>query len=271
MKLLIIGKNSFIGSNIYNFFKKIKGVRIINFNDFLSKNINYLNKFDYLINCSISQKYIIHKYESKNDFDFIIAKKIAKSNIHYIFLSTRKVYESKFNITENSITKPSCNYSQNKLKTEKKLLKIFKKRLTILRISNLIGLPIKKANNKSHFTFMDYFFENTKNKIIFNNGNTYKDFISIDKFSEIIAQIIKNKLSGIYNVSLGKKIYINTLINWLNYYNKEASSYQKIEKKYDKDCFTLNNNKLMKDIKLKNTIIDLQNYCKKISKKYFKK
>ena len=76
---------------------------------------------------------------------------------------------------------------------------------------------------------------------------------------------------GIYNVSLGKKIYINTLINWLNYYNKEASSYQKIEKKYDKDCFTLNNNKLMKDIKLKNTIIDLQNYCKKISKKYFKK
>ena len=56
MKLLIVGKKSFIGSNLYFFYKKKYYVKIINFNDLLKKNINFLKKFDYLINCSINKK-----------------------------------------------------------------------------------------------------------------------------------------------------------------------------------------------------------------------
>ena len=35
--LLIIGKRSFVGSNIYNFFKKKYYTKIIDFKDFLKK------------------------------------------------------------------------------------------------------------------------------------------------------------------------------------------------------------------------------------------
>lgn len=271
MKLLIVGKKSFIGSNLYFFYKKKYYVKIINFNDLLKKNINFLKKFDYLINCSINKKYINHKYDIKNDFDFIIAKKIIQTNIHLIFLSTRKVYKPGINIKENSPIKPNCNYSKNKFTTEKKLFKVLKKKLIILRISNLIGLPSKRINKKSHYIFIDYFFDNIKKDIIIDNQDNYKDFISISKFSEILHEIMKKNLSGIYNVSVGKKIYLNKLVKWLNYYNNKPFTYQKIDQKYNKDCFTLNNNKLMKHIKLKNRIIDLKNYCKNISKKYFKK
>ena len=62
---------------------------------------------------------------------------------------------------------------------------------------------------------------------------------------------------------------INNLVKWLNYYNKNSINYKIFDKKYNKDCFTLNNEKLMKDIKLKNRIIDLKNYSIKIGKKYF--
>ena len=62
---------------------------------------------------------------------------------------------------------------------------------------------------------------------------------------------------------------INNLVKWLNYYNKNSINYKIFDKKYNKDCFILNNEKLMKDIKLKNRIIDLKNYSIKIGKKYF--
>ena len=48
---------------------------------------------------------------------------------------------------------------------------------------------------------------------------TYKDFISIKKFNQIVFELVKKNLSGPFNVSLGKKIYIKQLIEWLNYYN----------------------------------------------------
>ena len=53
-----------------------------------------------------------------------------------------------------------------------------------------------------------------------NNANNYKDFLSINKFNEIIEKLINEKAVGIYNVSLGRKVYLNELINWLNLFNK---------------------------------------------------
>ena len=271
LKILIIGKKSFIGSHLFSYFKKKSlYARILNYDDLKKKNQSYLKKFDYLVNCTTNKKYVHKKYDLSNDFDLLIAKKIINTNINLIHLSTRKVYKPKYNIRENTILKPICNYSLNKSITEKQLSKILNKRLTILRISNLIGLPLNNINKKLHYTFMDHFFYNIHKGIIYKNGKNFKDFISIDKFCEITHQIMKKKLSGIYNVSIGKKIFLSTLIKWLNHFNNKPFKYKTLEKKYNKDCFTLNNERLMKDIKLKNRIIDLKNYSKKISKKYFK-
>jgi nucleoside-diphosphate-sugar epimerase len=65
-----------------------------------------------------------------------------------IFLSSRKIYELRDNLNESSKLEPNCNYSKNKLHTEKKLLKNLKNRILILRISNLIG--INKSRNKKN-------------------------------------------------------------------------------------------------------------------------
>ena len=105
---------------------------------------------------------------------------------------------------------------------------------------------------------------------MYDNGKAFKDFVSIDKFSEIIHLSIKKKLYGVYNLSIGKKIYLNNLIKWLNYHNKNKVVFLKPNKNFNNDNFTLNNSKLMKQIKVKNRIIDLKKYCKEISKKYFK-
>ena len=271
-KIIIIGKNGFIGSNLIKLLKKKFDIKSYGYRKFLNVNRKFLLNVNYVINCTSNKQYVNKKYSKKNDFDFQISKKIKDLNCKMIFLTSRKIYKLGDNLNESSKLKPNCNYSKNKLHTEKILLKNLKNRILILRISNLIGINKFRNNNKKiHKTFIDSFFLNVQRGIIFNNEKNYKDFLSINKFGEIIEKLINKKVVGIYNVSLGKKVYLNKIINWLNLFNKNKYKSIDIPKGYKTECFYLNNDKLMKKINIKNKLIDLEKDCKSIIKFFFKK
>ena len=271
-KIIVIGKNSFIGSNLIKLLKKKFDIKSYDYRKFLNINQKFLLDINYVINCTSNKQYVNNKYYEKNDFDFQISKKIKDLNCKMIFLTSRKIYKLGDNLSESSKLKPNCNYSKNKLITEKKLLKNLKNRILILRTSNLIGINRARNNNKKiHKIFVDIFYSNVQKGIVFNNFKIYKDFLSINKFSEIIEKLINKKAVGIYNVSLGKKVYLNKLINWLNLFNKNKYKCIDIPKSYKTECFYLNNDKLMKKINIKNRLIDLEKDCKAISKFFFKK
>ena len=101
-KLIIIGKNSFVAKNIYHYLKKIIEVKKVDYSKFKKIKKKELEKFDYLINCSLSKKYIKYKYSESNDIDFKIAKKISNLRLRMVFLSSRKVYIPRNNINEKS-------------------------------------------------------------------------------------------------------------------------------------------------------------------------
>ena len=125
----------------------------------------------------------------------------------------------------------------------------------------------KRKVKTVHNTFIDVFFQNIQKGFILENNRDFKDFISIQKFCEIVKNIINKDLRGIFNVSIGKKIYLNDVIKWLNKFNKKKV---RIEyKKLKDDCFFLNNKKLMSKIKIKNTEQELKKFCIEISKKRF--
>ena len=180
-KILIFGKNSFIGSNLYTFLRNKHFVKI---KSFRLKSLKNLNKFDYIINCSINKKYIKDIYSPKNDFNLKIIKNLDKST-NFIFLSTRKIYKPKANIYEGSKINCINNYEKNKYITEKKILKIKKNKSIILRISNIIGL--KRYNpRRIHHTYLDYLIGKTKKGELILNKNEFKDFLDINTFSKII-------------------------------------------------------------------------------------
>jgi dTDP-4-dehydrorhamnose reductase len=166
--------------------------------------------------------------------------------------------------------KPTCNYSKNKLISEQLVKKILINRSLILRVSNIIGSP-NKSKRKLHETFVDIFFKKAKLGLIYDNKKIFKDFISMKIFNKIIFQLIKKDSSGVYNVSLGKKIYLNQIIKWLNFYNNKQLSLIKPQNNFNNDNFTLNNKKLMNKINVKININDLKNECLIISKKMFLK
>jgi len=268
-KILIIGQKGLIGKNLFNYFKSKKlNVSRISFESFLKK--KNIDNFDIIINCTSNQKFVKNKYTNKNDNDFIIAKKIIDFKTKLVMLSTRKIYKAKFDINELDKKEPNCNYSKNKLISEISIKKILRERVLILRISNIINSP-NKNKRKLHKTFIDIFFEMAKRGHIYNNHKIYKDFISISKFNQIVHELIKKDSFGIFNVSLGKKIYINQLIVWLNFYNTKKIKIISPKNSFNNDNFTLNNRKLMQKIKIKNEVLELKNECLKISKNFFKK
>ena len=269
-KIIIIGKKGLIGSNL-NSYLKIKNYTInLDYKSFINKKKKFINNFDYVINCTSNKNYINNKYIKKNDFDLIIAKKIEKLNIKMLMLSTRKVYKIGNNLKEFSPLDPKNHYSKNKLITEKALIKVLKRKVLILRISNIIGIN-KRKHNKLHKIFIDIFLENIKKGLIFDNKNSYKDFISVDKFCEIIEKLIRCNTHGIFNISLGKKVFLKQIVSWLNFHNKKDVKFIKLEKINKPDNFILNNNKLMNKIKVKNSVKDLKKYCILLSKQLFKK
>lgn len=262
IKVLIIGKKSFLGSNLKIFLSKIYDVDIYSFDELKKKNIIFFEKYTHIINCAIHPKYIKSKYDIKYDLDRVFIKKFYKINFYYIFFNTRKIYSPKENISEFSKIKPLDVYAQNKFITEKYLKNKIKSNLISLRISNIIGRRIFKNNRNHHKLFFDNFLEykkNLKNKklIVIND---FKDFLSIDQFCLIVAMIIKFKVKGIFNVSISKKIYLSEITKWL-----DKKLYKKINFiKPSKNSFTLLNTKLIKKIKINLTKNELKTFCEKL-------
>ena len=126
-KIIIIGKKSLLGSSLNKHLNKKNFILNLDYKKFIQKKINFINNFNYIINCTSNQNYIHNRYQKKNDFDLIIANKIKNIDIKMVMLSSRKVYNVGVNLKETSILKPECNYSKNKLRTEKALIKILKK------------------------------------------------------------------------------------------------------------------------------------------------
>lgn len=258
-KLLLIGKKSFISNLIYKYLKKKIKINKISFEDFTNKNDNFLKKFTHICNCSIKKKYQRDKYSIKHDIDLEIIHRIKRFKIKYIYLSSRKVYFPNNNIKENSKLRPNCNYSKNKLITEKKVKKILPNRFLILRISNIIGKINKKSvNRKVSVTFIDNFYKFKKRKKIFYE-NFYKDFLSEKQFSLIFNEILKKDLKGIYNISLGQKVFISEILLALNKNNIDER-FCKLDP-ISNDNFVLNNQKLKNKINIKITKKDLLKYC----------
>lgn len=271
-KIIIIGKKSFLAKNLFSYLKKRSEVKHISFEKF-KKYLN-LDEIDYVINCSSTFEYVNHKYDIKYDYDYQISKKLYRyKKCRLVYLSSRKIYKPDNNIKENGNILPKENYSKNKYITERKILNTLKNRALILRISNIIGLDENKRNRKLHKTFIDVFIKNIKKNIIFNNKNIYKDFLPVNIFVKIVFLLIKKNKSGIFNVSMGKKVFLNELVGWLNHYNTNKTIIIDIPKinsrQFNKDIFYLNNNKLLKTINIKFDLNDLKKECLRISKKIF--
>jgi dTDP-4-dehydrorhamnose reductase len=263
VKILIIGKKSFLGSNLNNYLKVFFKVDIFSYEEIIKKNLSFFKTYTHIINTAIHKNYVKNKYNIKFDLDRKFITNFKKINFSYIFLNSRKIYSPKENITENTRPKPVSNYGKNKFITESFLKYKLKKNLISLRISNIIGKRIFRNNRSNHKIFFDNFTKYKKKNKEITVDNDFKDFLTINQFCYILRKIISNnKIHGIFNVSLSQKIYISEIVSWLDRKFKKKIIFEETRK----DSFTLSNKKLLKKIQIKLHKKDLEKFCNKLVK-----
>lgn len=210
-RIIIIGNKSFIQTNFYKFFNKRLKVQKLKFSKI---DAFKFNENDIVINCSQDIKFFTENYKKKNDRNFKIAKIASSKNLQLVLLSSRNVYKPKLNINEKSNTKPIDIYGENCLKSENNCKKILRK-LTILRLSNVIGIESMK---KKRLSLMSKLINGVKKKHVqFDNSyEWYKDLIPIRIFCLYLEKILLKKYYGVLNVGSGYKIKISDFIKYLN-------------------------------------------------------
>ena len=107
-------------------------------------------------------------------------------------------------IKEHFKTNPTSKYGKTKLLAENYIIKKFKH----FNIRYCIGRIFSIFDNKEEGFFTPNLFKKIKqkkNKIVLENLNHNRDFLSSDQISKIILYLFKKKFVGIINIASGKK------------------------------------------------------------------
>ena len=211
----MIGGSGFLGSNIVTSLQK-SGIKNVAYGDLISNKyldceyvkldvldlnniIKKLNNIDIIINCAgqITQPFnLCYKLNSIGAMN--ISKAVTSSKARLIHISTVAVYGSADYCNEESPLNPETNYATAKAFAEQIFLEnCDKKKLTILRISNLYG----GHQMKGVFAYLLRSYHSDR-KLHFNNDGTLtRSFMHVEDCANLIAEVVKNsKLTGIYNV-----------------------------------------------------------------------
>jgi len=201
-KVLITGKNSYIGTSFVNYCQK-NGIDL-EFEAISVRDGNWKNKdfsqYDVLLNVAG----IAHRTETKGnkelyfkvnrDLAIEIANKAKKDGIkQFVFLSTMSVYGLIEGIITNKTNpNPKSFYGKSKLEAENKILKLedHNFNISIIRPPMIYGRDCK--GNYQQLAKI------AKTTPIFPNINNSRSMLHIDNLSEFLKLIILNKDSGFY-------------------------------------------------------------------------
>jgi nucleoside-diphosphate-sugar epimerase len=212
-KILVVGKNSFIGKHFLmdsfenNCIKKIG-------HEELSETLLSPAHFDVVVNFSIAPSAYSENYSYSNDTNIIIAKAIEKrKDCILIMMSTRQVYGVAEYNSEKILTSPGSHYGANKLKVEDQIVKILGlDRVAILRCSNIYGFEI---NRKTFMGIMSSSLLKEDRIYLDFPATTAKDFLPVKVFVQILIDVIRARLTGILNIGSGVAVNCRKLADVL--------------------------------------------------------
>jgi nucleoside-diphosphate-sugar epimerase len=220
MKILIIGKNSFIGNNIIEH-SRYKDIDQISLLDTKPSDIDFTG-----INIVIHLAAIVHQskkipeseyFKINRDLCLDVAVNAKKAGVkQFIFLSTVKVYgECKSEsepLTEDFVCVPNDSYGKSKLEAENGLRKLEDENfsVSIIRTALVYGIGVK-ANMLSILKLVD-----KVPFLPFNNINNRRSFTYIENLVAYIDCIIEKKASGIFLAKDNESLSTTTLVKLIS-------------------------------------------------------
>ena len=171
---------------------------------------------DFVVNFAIHPEYSSQPYSPEIDFDLCLQAAIGDRDVHYVMLSSRKVYAGgvKWGAVESDPADGEGVYGRNKAMTEKYLSEALGDRLTILRLGNVIGYEFIEGRKR----FMALLLEELKRRgrIIYDMSPfSRRDFVTDSFSAAILKQVVRRRLPGIFNVSSGIQLETGWIAMWV--------------------------------------------------------
>lgn len=190
------------------------------------------------------------KNKSKQ-MNYTITKNLHDSldkNCHVIFLSTDKIYnKSQTLCSENNSPRPNGEYAKNKLKSERLIIKKFKKH-------HIFRLPIVHSNGyKKSNAFIDKAIIKLKKfETVIAAKNIYRSFLDIDDFTRFMTKILTSNNYGLYNLGSKKFSYYSRIKKIAASLKMKTNNHLKgeVNKQIKPTKQVLNSNKVKKKFKV---------------------
>lgn len=211
--ILIVGRNGFLAKSV------ARRPDAANFRFISHEQIDDVDVFDgvtSLVNLAVDPRYMTQSYQETFDFELRVGKAIATSDIHYVLLSSRKVYspEVLMSVTEDAATGGVDDYGRNKRTTEKALEEILGRRLTIFRLANVAGFD----DQWDRPTFMARMLSGLRSEgrvSLDLSPFARRDFITDDAVAEAVIRAAKIQPGGYFNLGSGIALGIGQLAIWI--------------------------------------------------------
>ena len=239
MKILVIGSKGFIGSHVFDFYKKA-GLEVIGCDvvtDYESDNYIQIdatnsdfhsifehNKVDVCVNCSgaasvpqsLENPYRDYVLNTVNVFKLLDGIRQYQPQCKFLNLSSAAIYGNpeSLPIREDAVSNPLSPYGLHKMQSEqicKEFFDYYNIKTCSVRIFSAYGAGLKKQL----FWDMHQKFVNDETIYLFGTGNETRDFIFICDVVIAIHCIIKNGAFGneIINVANGEEYTIEYVAN----------------------------------------------------------
>lgn len=221
-----------------------------------------------LINFAFAPEFYLQPYTRFYDIDLRIAERIAHHSIHYIMISSRKVYspEVQWNATEISMTSGMDVYGRNKIEIESALSCMLGGALTVLRPGNIIAF--ERVSGRQRFgSFLLNQLAEQGNIELSISPNTKRDIVPLDYFCKVLRFFIQHNLPGVFNIGAGEACSVGEVANWVveGFGRGAVHASSSIEV----DNFQLNSSKLIKLTSLVCGREAVENYCNSIGREMF--
>lgn len=211
--ILIVGKHSYLAKEFLaaNHSLPIRAIGHEGISDLAN-----FDDVDCIVNFAFAPQLHSKAYDPALDIDTKLAIQAAARGIHYVMLSSRKVYPAnlEWNAEESATVTGIDEYGRNKVRIEENLRDMLGARLTILRPGNVFGYEIIHGRPR----FGAYLLNQ-----LATSGSIHlslspfirRDIVPVDFFCEVLGQVIQTRPSGIFNVGTGDAVEIGRIALWL--------------------------------------------------------
>jgi UDP-glucose 4-epimerase len=207
--IVVIGKTSFIAKE---FFATQDKASIIRLGHEELTRIEVIPDITCVVNFAFAPELYRGPYKPELDIDRKLAVFAATRGIHYVMISSRKVYSADYQwgAREDALATGQDDYGKNKIRIEQELLQLLGSRLTILRPGNVLGLERQLGRERFGAYMLNQLADKNEIKLTI-SPLVRRDIVPVDYFCEVLGQVVKKKPSGVINVGAGQAIAVGKI------------------------------------------------------------